>query len=120
MQTNERPSINLGIDVPGTPSYAYQNNNWENFDDPWYETRGFYGFHGTADSSGNLSSIGFIEKDVKCQLDKFEAKMPAGIDWATMVPGTENEKPALPAEYATYMSSKPKNPNVNSGPAFAA
>ena len=108
MQTNLRPIVDLGIAVPNTPTYAYQNKNWENFDNPWYETRGFYGFHGTTDNTGNLSSIGFIEKDVQCQLN-FEKKMPDGITWVSMIPGTENEKPALPTDYATYMSTKPVN-----------
>jgi len=39
--------------------------------------------------------------------------MPAGITWVSMVPGTENEKPALPKEYADYLSSKPINPDID-------
>ena len=106
VQTNNRPIINLGQESSSFV-YAYQDQNWDNFNDPLSGTKGFYGLYGTTDSlSGNLNSIGYIEKDVQCQFNYFEDKMPISqMNWNT--PVAIVPQPVLPSEYQDYLATKP-------------
>ena len=83
--------------------YAYQNENWVTFNNPSTAsigTRGFYGLWGSSDpTTGNLSSIGFIERDVVCQRDFVTSAGGANIDWLTPRSGEERTRPTLPSDY---------------------
>lgn len=89
MQTLRQPEIKMMTD--NNSYYAYEDKNWVRFDDG----KQFAGFWAYADNeTGTLNALGFLEADVAC-IDNFKAQVEV-YNWASVIPGTEVERPALP------------------------
>ena len=81
----------------GTRDRAYTNQNWIKTGPEFGKE--MFGLWGYADAeTGNLNSIGFIEKDTEC-VSKFKSALGQAYTWKTPLPGTELERPVRPAQY---------------------
>lgn len=91
IQTYNNPEFTLGS--KNTSYYAFEDTNWVRFDQGTKTFGGFYGY--TDAETGVLNSLGFVEADTAC-LDRFRASTQELFSWASIIPGTEVSKPALP------------------------